>query len=244
MAVQTLKEYWAKRDFKKTREPSGKSPRPKSKASGGIFVIHKHAATRLHYDLRLEHDGVLWSWAVTRGPSLDPAEKRLAVHVEDHPYDYAGFEGEIPKGEYGAGAVIVWDEGTWVPKHDPAKMMKKGHIDFELKGSKLNGEWHLVRLKPRPKEKKDNWLLIKSNDAAARPGEDILEDAPESVKSGLTIEDIEAGRDTPRRGQGPGSSGQGERQRPSQEPTPMPDFVKPCLATLQATPPSGAGMAA
>lgn len=150
MAVQTLKDYWAKRDFKKTREPSGKAPRAKSGSPGGIFVVHKHAATRLHYDLRLEHDGVLWSWAVTRGPSLDPAEKRLAVHVEDHPYDYGGFEGEIPKGEYGAGAVIVWDEGVWEPKYDPARMMKKGHIEFELKGSKLNGAWHLVRLKPRP----------------------------------------------------------------------------------------------
>lgn len=244
MAVQTLKDYWAKRDFKKTREPSGRSPRPTSKSPGGIFVIHKHAATRLHYDLRLEHDGVLWSWAVTRGPSLDPAEKRLAVHVEDHPYDYGGFEGEIPKGEYGAGAVIIWDEGVWEPKYDPAKMMKKGHIEFELKGSKLNGAWHLVRLKPRPREKKDNWLLIKSDDAAARLGEDILEDAPESVKSGLTIEDIEAGRDAPatrglaaaktpvkKKGNGKATTTRGGPK--------MPGFIEPCLATLQANPPSG-----
>src|SRR5688572_972391 len=127
--MQTLEQYWAKRDFKKTGEPAGRAPRKTSKTPGGIFVIHKHDATRLHYDLRLEHAGVLWSWAVTRGPSLDPSEKRLAVHVEDHPYDYAGFEGIIPKGQYGAGSVIVWDEGNWVPQGDPAAMMKKGHIE-------------------------------------------------------------------------------------------------------------------
>jgi len=239
MAVQTLEEYWAKRDFKKTREPAGKKPRPKSTAPGGVFVIHKHAATRLHYDLRLEHDGVLWSWAVTRGPSLDPGEKRLAVHVEDHPYDYAGFEGEIPKGEYGAGAVIVWDEGAWIPKYDPAKMMKKGHIDFELKGSKLNGEWHLVRLKPRRGEKKDNWLLIKANDEAARPGEDILEDAPESVKSGLTIEDIEAGREAPLKGKPRAAKATKAKSGKATASAKMPGFIEPCLATLQANPPSG-----
>jgi len=238
MAVQTLEQYWAKRDFKKTREPSGKTPRPKADAPGGIFVIHKHAATRLHYDLRLEHDGVLWSWAVTRGPSLDPSEKRLAVHVEDHPYDYGGFEGEIPKGEYGAGAVIVWDEGVWVPKYDPAAMMKKGHIEFELKGSKLNGTWHLVRLKPRPRETRDNWLLIKSDDAAARPGEDILEDAPASVKSGLTIEDIEAGRQTPAKGKGSPVPAKAKTKSKAAG-SAMPGFLEPCLATLQATPPSG-----
>ena len=136
----------------------------------------------------------LWSWAVTRGPSLDPHEKRLAVHVEDHPIDYAAFEGTIPKGEYGGGSVIVWDEGIWVPEIDPAKAMKKGHISFELKGQKLHGLWHLVRLKPRAGEKRDNWLLIKSDDAAARPGEDILKEAPESVKSGLTIEEVGEGK--------------------------------------------------
>jgi bifunctional non-homologous end joining protein LigD len=174
--MATLEQYRAKRDFSRTAEPAGKvaSGKAKSAKGGGIFVIQKHAATRLHYDLRLEHDGVLWSWAVTRGPSLDPHERRLAIHVEDHPIDYASFEGTIPKGEYGGGSVIVWDEGTWQPEHDPAASMKKGHIDFELSGHKLNGKWHLVRLKPRPGDKKDNWLLIKSDDAAARPGEDIL----------------------------------------------------------------------
>lgn len=174
--MASLEQYQSKRDFKKTAEPAGKVAR--GKQPGGIFVVQKHDATRLHYDFRLEHEGVLWSWAVTRGPSLDPHEKRLAVHVEDHPIDYAGFEGTIPKGEYGGGTVIVWDEGTWTPEIDPAKAMKKGHIDFELNGQKLNGRWHLVRLRPRPGEKRDNWLLIKSDDPAARPGEDILKDAP------------------------------------------------------------------
>ncbi len=217
-------------------------------APGGIFVIHKHAATRLHYDLRLEHGGVLWSWAVTRGPSLDPSEKRLAVHVEDHPYDYAGFEGMIPKGEYGGGAVVLWDEGTWVPDGDPAAMMKKGHIAFELKGSKLNGAWHLVRLRGKAGEKRDNWLLIKSDDAAARPGEDILVDAPQSVKSGLTVEDIEAGRDAPA-GRPSANGAKGAKATSPAEPArraqggagsvKMPGFIEPCLATLQASPPVG-----
>lgn len=236
--MQTLEQYWAKRDFKKTGEPAGRTPRKKSRTPGGIFVIHKHDATRLHYDLRLEHAGVLWSWAVTRGPSLDPSEKRLAVHVEDHPYDYAGFEGIIPKGQYGAGSVIVWDEGNWVPQGDPAAMMKKGHIEFELKGSKLNGIWHLVRLKRRPKEKRYNWLLIKSSDQAARPGEDILKDAPQSVKSGLTIEDVAAGEDAPKQRKA-GQSLAKAAGRPKQNSSAMPGFVEPCLARLQATPPAG-----
>ncbi|RUU56822.1 DNA polymerase ligase N-terminal domain-containing protein, partial [Mesorhizobium sp. M2C.T.Ca.TU.002.02.1.1] len=187
-----LEQYHAKRDFRKTAEPAGKVG--KQKHGGGIFVVQKHAATRLHYDFRLEHDGVLWSWAVTRGPSLDPHEKRLAVHVEDHPIDYASFEGTIPKGEYGGGSVIVWDDGKWIPEGDPAEGMKKGHIGFELQGYKLHGRWHLVRLKPRSGEKRDNWLLIKSDDAAARPGEDILEEEPKSVKSGLTIEEVGEGK--------------------------------------------------
>ena len=133
---------------------------------------------------------MLWSWAVTRGPSLDPSEKRLAVHVEDHPLDYASFEGIIPEGQYGAGAVIVWDEGQWIPEGDPAAGMKKGHLRFELEGDKLKGGWHLVRLRPRSGEKRDNWLLIKSDDEYADRRSDILEDAPQSVKSGLTIDEV------------------------------------------------------
>ncbi|MEO5757960.1 MAG: DNA ligase D [Mesorhizobium sp.] len=236
--MATLEHYQSKRDFKKTSEPAGKVARGKKAGSGGIFVIHKHAATRLHYDLRLEHDGVLWSWAVTRGPSLDPHEKRLAVHVEDHPIDYAPFEGTIPKGEYGGGSVIVWDEGTWVPEIDPAKAMKKGHISFELKGHKLHGLWHLVRLKPRAGEKRDNWLLIKSDDAAARPGEDILKEAPASVKSGLTIEEI---------GKGKSAKGRKPEVWHSNKPAASKakgagktlEFIEPQLATLEREAPPG-----
>jgi len=235
--MASLEQYHAKRDFKKTAEPAGKVTR--GKQAGGIFVVQKHAATRLHYDFRLEHDGVLWSWAVTRGPSLDPHEKRLAVHVEDHPIDYASFEGTIPKGQYGGGSVIVWDEGRWSPEGDPALAMKKGHIDFELEGHKLNGRWHLVRLKPRPGEKRDNWLLIKSDDAAARPGEDILVEEPRSVKSGLTIEEVGEGKaakgQTPKVWQsnrpaaGKAKAGHGKRL----------EFIEPQLATLEKDAPAG-----
>ncbi|MBZ9762667.1 DNA ligase D [Mesorhizobium sp. CA8] len=233
--MASLEQYHAKRDFKKTAEPTGKVTR--GKQAGGIFVVQKHAATRLHYDFRLEHDGVLWSWAVTRGPSLDPHEKRLAVHVEDHPIDYASFEGTIPKGQYGGGSVLVWDEGTWTSDGDPAKGMKKGHIDFELQGHKLNGRWHLVRLKPRPGEKRDNWLLIKSDDAAARPGEDILVEEPRSVKSGLTIEEV---------GEGKAAKGQTPRVWQSNKPAKAKagqvrrlEFVEPQLATLEKEAPGG-----
>ncbi|TGQ51447.1 DNA ligase D [Mesorhizobium sp. M1C.F.Ca.ET.193.01.1.1] len=234
-----LEQYQAKRDFRKTAEPAGKVSRHKKNEAGGIFVVQKHAATRLHYDFRLEHDGVLWSWAVTRGPSLDPHEKRLAVHVEDHPIDYAAFEGTIPKGEYGGGSVIVWDEGRWIPEGDPAQGMKKGRINFELEGHKLNGRWHLVRLKPRSGEKRDNWLLIKSDDAAARPGEDILEDEPKSVKSGLTIEEV-----------GEGKAAKGEKPKVWHSNKPAAgkakagharrlEFIEPQLATLEKDAPSG-----
>jgi len=240
MASPALEQYRARRDFTKTAEPAGDAvPRQAKGEQGGIFVIHKHAATRLHYDLRLEHDGVLWSWAVTRGPSLDPHEKRLAVHVEDHPIDYAPFEGTIPKGEYGGGSVIVWDEGTWIPEHDPAKGMKKGHIDFELRGHKLSGKWHLVRLKPRSGEKKDNWLLIKSEDAAARPGEDILDERPESVKSGLTIEEVGEGRTVGGRKPKVWHSNKPATGKAKREMAAKLGFVEPALATLERNAPAG-----
>ncbi|MGN6468687.1 MAG: non-homologous end-joining DNA ligase, partial [Rhizobiaceae bacterium] len=240
-----LQEYQRKRDFAKTAEPSGKGKPRKSKGPGGLYVIQKHAATRLHYDFRLEHDGVLWSWAVTRGPSLDPSERRLAVHVEDHPLDYGNFEGTIPKGEYGGGSVLVWDNGEWIPEGDPEAGMKKGHIEFELKGNKLNGRWHLVRLKPRRGEKRDNWLLIKSDDAAARRSGDILEEAPQSVKSGLTIDEI--GKDGNAdvwhsNAAARNRSAKGGRAKNPPRPgrhTALPDFVPPCLATLQTAPPAG-----
>lgn len=234
-----LEQYHSKRDFKKTAEPAGKVSRSGKGKAGGIFVIHKHDATRLHYDLRLEHDGVLWSWAVTRGPSLDPHEKRLAVHVEDHPIDYAPFEGTIPKGEYGGGTVIVWDEGAWTPEIDPAKAMQKGHISFELHGHKLHGLWHLVRLKPRAGEKRDNWLLIKSDDAAARPGEDILEEAPKSVKSGLTIEEVGAGKTAKGRTPKVWHSNKPAAGKAMAGATKRLDFIEPQLATLERDAPAG-----
>jgi len=246
-----LEQYHAKRDFRVTGEPRGRKGRAKAKSAGGIYVIQKHDATRLHYDLRLEHGGVLWSWAVTRGPSLDPSEKRLAVHVEDHPIDYATFEGVIPKGEYGAGSVIVWDEGTWVPDGDPAAMMRKGHINFELKGDKLKGVWHLVRLRPRPGEKHDNWLLIKSDDEHADRKGDILEDQPQSVKSGLSIDEV--GKDpAARRWHSnrkatkapaaeaviPSATARSMRKARSGE-AKLPAFIPPCLARLESNPPPG-----
>ncbi len=191
----SLADYRKKRDFSATREPQGRGGR----RTGSSFVIQKHAARRLHYDLRLEMDGVLKSWAVTRGPSLVPGEKRLAVHVEDHPLDYRNFEGVIPQGQYGAGEVIVWDKGVWIPDGDPHKGYAKGHLDFELKGKKLGGRWHLVRMARKPREKHDNWLLIKSQDEFARTpdDEDILEEMPRSAKTGRSFGDLALGPTKP-----------------------------------------------
>ena len=152
--------------------------------------MHKHHATADHYDLRLELDGVLKSWAVPKGPSLDPAEKRLAVETEDHPLEYIDFEGVIPEGEYGGGPMIVWDTGTWAPMGDAEEHSPKGDLKFRLAGEKLHGGWMLVRLKPKPGEKKRNWLLFKERDQAADPGADILAARPESVKSGRRIEEL------------------------------------------------------
>lgn len=184
MALET---YRQKRDFRKTAEPRGVTAHS---AKGDLFVIQKHAARRLHYDFRLEMDGVLKSWAVTRGPSLVPGEKRLAVHVEDHPLDYGSFEGTIPKGEYGGGNVILWDRGHWTPIGDPHKGYAKGHLDFNLDGEKLHGRWHLVRMHRKANEKRENWLLIKGDDEAARgPNDpDILEEEPDSVATGRSVE--------------------------------------------------------
>ncbi|MGI6854047.1 DNA ligase D [Mesorhizobium sp. 1B3] len=235
--MANLEQYRAKRNFRITSEPAGKRRR-KDTTPDLAFVIHKHDATRLHYDLRLEHGGVLWSWAVTRGPSLDPSEKRLAVHVEDHPLDYASFEGVIPAKQYGAGPVIVWDRGTWEPEGDPAADLKKGHLRFELRGEKLHGAWHLVRLRPRGGEKRDNWLLIKSKDEFATTKGDILEDEPRSVKSGLTIEDVAKGK----KGNGKAKAKTATRQTAAKTKSRgegLPDFVSPCLARLESAPPVG-----
>lgn len=233
-----LDSYRQKRDFTATPEPKGR----KSRKSGDSFVIQKHAARRLHYDFRLEMDGVLKSWAVTKGPSLVPGEKRLAVHVEDHPLDYGGFEGTIPKGEYGGGTVILWDRGSWTPVHDAKKGYAKGHLEFELKGEKLGGRWHLVRMAGKKGEKRENWLLIKGEDAAARSADDpdILEQRPESVATGRKIPEVATEK--------PGWSSKTGRIGSALDPAALkgatkgklPDFVPPALASLAAAPPTGA----
>ena len=187
-----LEVYRKKRKFGVTAEPRGR----KSRRGGNRYVIQKHAARRLHYDLRLELDGVMKSWAITRGPSLDPDEKRLAVHVEDHPIEYNSFEGTIPQGEYGGGTVMIWDRGQWIPEGDPHKGYAKGHLDFVLEGKKLRGRWHLVRMRGRDRDRHENWLLIKGRDDKARGARegDILEEQPLSVASGRSMDEIAAGK--------------------------------------------------
>lgn len=186
-----LEEYRRKRDFEKTPEP------PPGRVSRGgetlSYLIQKHDATRLHYDFRLELDGVLLSWAVTKGPSLNPADKRLAVHVEDHPLTYGSFEGTIPKGEYGGGTVMLWDTGSWEPVSDPHEGLKKGHLAFTLHGERLKGRWDLVRMKGDGK--RENWLLIKVKDAHAEKGsnEEFLEGLASSVTTGRTMDGIANG---------------------------------------------------
>ncbi|HVP85911.1 MAG TPA: DNA polymerase ligase N-terminal domain-containing protein [Rhizomicrobium sp.] len=188
-----LSDYHAKRDFGRTSEPRGRIGKSKSHR----FVIQRHDATRLHYDFRLELDGVYKSWAVTKVPSLDPATKRLAVEVEDHPLDYGTFEGTIPEGEYGGGTVQLWDRGTWKSQSDtpPARDLEKGQLKIELSGKRLKGGWALVRMRDDPRRPgrkvRHNWLLIKEKDKEARPGEpDTLLDEDTSVKSGRTLEEI------------------------------------------------------
>jgi bifunctional non-homologous end joining protein LigD len=215
----SIRTYRAKRDFAKTREPE-----PAERATdGSLFVVQKHQAHRagLHWDFRLEHDGVLWSWAVRKGPSLDPADKRIAVHVEDHPLDYANFEGSIPEGQYGAGDVQLWDRGTWHPLVDPDAGMREGEIKFVLDGQRLHGKFTLVRLKPRPGQRgrQDNWLLIKGHDDDERKGADatvIEQDAPPP-----------AARDEP--------PAKGARR------TRLPQRVAPELASVAEEPPKGKG---
>src|SRR5436189_5786796 len=176
----SLSTYRAKRAFDRTPEPGGLAPTAAPRP-GGLLIVHMHDATRLHWDLRLELNGVLMSWAVPKGPSANPADKRLAVKVEDHPLEYGDFEGIIPEGNYGAGTVIVWDRGVWVPLEDPYEGLEKGKLLFELRGYKLRGVWTLVKIKKSVKD----WLLIKerdgytSNNGATFP--------PGSVLSGLTI---------------------------------------------------------
>src|SRR5262245_5125511 len=194
MALGTYKK---KRNFRVTPEPKGAAPRKRA-GRGAMFVVQKHDATRLHYDFRLEMDGVLKSWAVPKGPSLDPADKVLAVQVEDHPLEYGSFEGTIPKGQYGGGTVMLWDTGTWEPMGDeaPEAAYKRGALKFVLHGSKLQGGWHLVRMHSGRESGKANWLLIKSKDEHAVRGRagDVRVSEMRSVATGRTMEEIAAGK--------------------------------------------------
>jgi bifunctional non-homologous end joining protein LigD len=245
-----LKDYAGKRDFSRTAEPKPQRTRkPRGKPAGLQFVVQKHAARRTHYDLRLELDGVLKSWAVTRGPSLAVGDKRLAVRTEDHPMQYLDFEGNIPKGEYGGGAMIVWDRGTWTPDGDAQRGLDKGHLQFALDGTRLKGRWHLVRIRPRQGERTDPWLLIKSEDAFARPAgaAEIVAEETTSALSGLTTEELAA--------QGALRADHAARAEVAKQRTRalpdagrvrgarkklLPTFVEPSLAQTAERPPSGA----
>jgi bifunctional non-homologous end joining protein LigD len=221
-----LTEYNRKRDFAKTNEPAGGA----LKTAGGMFVIQKHAATRLHYDFRLEHDGVLMSWAVPQGPSLDPKIKRLAVRTENHPLEYGAFEGVIPKGEYGAGAVIIWDTGKVSWLLDPEVGMKKGELKFVLNGERLKGEFHMVKIKPREGERGEPWLLFKSKDSHAGADDPVARNVT-SVISGRTIEDVRSGKAR--------VWSKGGEKAPKAAKPPKWEFVEPALATRADDPPKG-----
>ena len=186
-----LAAYNAKRDFGRTPEPAGQQAKG---GAGDRFIVQKHDATRLHWDLRLEADGVLKSWAVTKGPSPDPAIKRLAVRTEDHPLSYAEFEGVIPEDEYGGGTVMLWDRGTWQPvPGKSAADIDKGHLHFTLQGERMKGEWLLIRLKQKPGEKRENWLLRKLEDKHAKVGFGLVERELTSVATGRSMAQIASG---------------------------------------------------
>jgi len=253
MAANPLERYNAKRDFARTAEPAGTL----APGHGNSFVVQKHDATRLHWDFRLEMDGVLKSWAVTRGPSLNPDDKRLAVRTEDHPLGYASFEGTIPKGEYGGGTVMLWDQGTWSPiKGKHASDIDDGHLHFVLNGERMKGEWLLIRLKPRGREKNENWLLRKVEDSEAGGSDTLVELALTSVATGRTMAQIAEGvppRSSPGRGGGrrSGRGGAPARKRrgeasPLHQPRAGPsppagkDFT-PQLCTLVDSVPTGSG---
>nr|WP_295109175.1 DNA ligase D [uncultured Caulobacter sp.] len=251
MATRGLEAYRAKRDFKKTAEPSGEVGVAASERAR--FVIQKHDATRLHYDLRLEHEGVFLSWAVTRGPSRDPHDKRLAVRVEDHPLAYGDFEGTIPDGQYGGGAVMLWDRGWWAPEpgFDLEKGLKKGEIKLVFAGERMKGGWVLVRINNDKKGgKRENWLLIKHRDAFAIEGDlDFLEDTSFSIASGRTMDKIAAGKGRAPKpfmtdaGPAPDAVWNSKAAKPEKAAAGMPDFVPPQLCRLVDRPPGGGGWA-
>src|SRR5256885_5848162 len=232
-----LEQYRRKRDFGKPPEPAGTSAPP---TGTGRFVVQRHRATRLHYDFRLEIDGVLVSWAVPKGPTLDSSVRRMAVHVEDHPIEYFDFEGVIPHGQYGAGDVIVWDWGTWTPEAetpDPAAAIANGELKFVLDGQKVKGRFTIVRTSRRPgsapttafEDDSEQWLLIKKRDATAVTGWDA-EDHPQSVRTGRTNDEVKANRDAIWISEQPAASAEidlaGAVERP------MPDRIEPMAATL------------
>jgi bifunctional non-homologous end joining protein LigD len=253
-----LKTYRRKRDFSRTREPRGSFP---PERTGRLYLIQKHAARRLHYDFRLELNGVLLSWAVPKGPSLDPKDKRLAVHVEDHPVEYGDFEGTIPQREYGGGTVLLWDRGRWIEEGDPVAGLRAGKLKFRLEGEKLQGGWTLVRMgRSAAEEGKENWLLIKENDEKADPSgkRDILKERPESVASGRSLEEIRAARDrewrsnraSSKKGTDKKQAGRSEPGRkvefrldpgrlPGARKSNLPERLRPQLATLVDQVPKG-----
>jgi len=232
-----IETYNRKRDFSKTKEPRGR----KLKGKGDSFVVQKHAASRLHWDFRLELDGVLKSWAVPKGPSLDPGEKRLAMRTEDHPLDYGGFEGAIPKGEYGGGTVMLWDRGRWIPdpRKDPSKTIEEGHLHFTLEGERMKGEWVLFRLNPRPGEKGQPWMLKKVTDdfADAGDGDALVDNCVTSVTTGRTMAEIASGEDVWHSDKAAGHKTGRSKKAAGKAPPP---FMAPQLATLVDDVPPGA----
>jgi len=236
-AADSLATYNAKRRFKETPEPRGKVAR-RHKGQGGLYTIQKHDATRLHYDLRLELNGVLKSWAVTKGPSLDPSQKRLAVRTEDHPMNYATFEGRIPEGNYGAGTVLLWDKGTWEPIGDAEAALQKGKLAFTIHGERLKGRWALVRMHSRNGEKRENWLMIKElDDKVEREDGEITQDYQKSVATGRDLKQIEA---APEAVWKKGAARKTAKKHAAKKHAKLPAFHTPALATLvDAVPRSG-----
>jgi bifunctional non-homologous end joining protein LigD len=231
-----LKTYRAKRDFSKTTEPSGEDQGESKTRHERVFVIQKHWATRLHYDFRLELEGAMKSWAVPKGPSFDPNDKRMAVHVEDHPISYNRFEGQIPAGQYGAGKVIIWDKGHWIPLEDPHKGYRDGKLKFELRGVKLKGKWALVRMKNKEGEKQEPWLLIKEKDEYVRPASEfsVVDEMPDSVANRPSQGNLELPareNDNSRSKQNSSEIAEGAVK------VPLPLTLQPELATLVDEPP-------
>ncbi len=230
-----IETYNAKRDFAKTNEPKGRT----QKGKGDSFVVQKHDASRLHWDFRLELDGVLKSWAVPKGPSLDPGQNRLAMRTEDHPLDYGDFEGTIPKGEYGGGTVMLWDHGRWIPEpgKDPRKTIEEGHLHFRLEGERMQGDWVMFRLKGKPGDRSQPWMLKKVTDDFSDPdhGDALVDAHVTSVTTGRTMAEIAAGEDVWRSNRG-GQKGGRAKKSAGQAPPP---FEEPQLATLVDDVPTG-----